>query len=230
MIAIKQRKSWNRNHWSVSPFSAPGTYKSHAGTDWQQFGSVTLETPTAYKNTMPVGFHTFELGKLSEPHTFTLRNETAFPRFHPVSKNHPKHVVRAAFFYYFLVDYTAEAPRIEEQGIHRVSRQVVWNTAIQKLDFSNNAAWIYQRSQAERWSESTFAWAGVGRKPNFSKSTKPLKNAEVQEIQMSKDACGRQRELRIFLRHGWRITDSIDLEFPTIQHGNTKPALRLIHD
>lgn len=77
-------------------------------TDLRRLGGVTLDSPATYESTIPAGFHTFDVGKLSASPTFTLGDETAFPAFSPVSENHPKHVVGAAFFYYFLVDYTAE--------------------------------------------------------------------------------------------------------------------------
>ncbi|MDO4574984.1 MAG: hypothetical protein Q4D98_07195 [Planctomycetia bacterium] len=79
-----------------------------AGADLRQFGSVALEEPSTYENTISEGFHVYNLGALSENPTFTIGDEAAFPSFQTVSEGPPKHTAGAAFFYYFLIDYGRE--------------------------------------------------------------------------------------------------------------------------
>ena len=47
----------------------------HTGTDLRRLGGVTLDSPVTYESTIPAGFHTFDVGKLSESPTFTLGDE-----------------------------------------------------------------------------------------------------------------------------------------------------------
>ncbi|MDO4571661.1 MAG: hypothetical protein Q4D38_14865 [Planctomycetia bacterium] len=55
-----------------------------------------------------------------------------------------------------------------------------------------------------------------------------LTKAGVKELTISHEWSNWQAEFRVFLRAGWKITDSIDL--PDYRPGTTRPALLLIHD
>ena len=70
-----------------------------AGTDLRRFGGVTLEELSTYENTIPEGFHIFNLGALSESPTFTLGNEAAqLPDGH---RDAPETYRRSRFFLLF---------------------------------------------------------------------------------------------------------------------------------